>query len=232
MPLAKLNVSIKAATIVARCLYSESEVRMNENQMNTGRGYWLAWFLASSIGYGMGAVLGASFAYGIFNRDPFNILMGATEGTLMGAIGGYLQWVVLRERIAGTGLWGLTSALGFGSALGALIAAATGENNAMAGVMILGSVFGVVSGILQWLILRRKVPRAGWWLLANLLGSLVGAVAIHIATAISETGNWGLALMTFGLVFGAGNGAITGAALVWLLRQSSSSNFVGIAIAH
>jgi hypothetical protein len=191
---------------------------MNENQMNTGRGYWLAWFLASSMGYGMGAVLGASFAYRIFNREPFTILMGVTLGTVMGAIGGYFQWVVVRERIAGAGLWGLTGALGLGAAMGALIAADTGQNNVLAGVVILGAVFGLVSGTLQWLILRRKLPRAGWWLLANLLGSLVG--------------NWGLAIMMFGLVFGAGNGAITGAALVWLLRQSSSSNFEGIAIAH
>jgi len=38
--------------------------------------------------------------------------------------------------------------------------------------------------------------------------------------------------MTFGLVFGAGNGAITGAALFWLLRQSPFSNIEGLATAH
>ena len=195
---------------------------MNANQVNTGRSDWLAWFLASVIGYGLGAILGVSIAWRFFpTGDATN---GITLGVLMGLIGGYFQWVVLRERIAGAGLWGLTSALGLGSAMGALVAADTGENIAMAGVVILGSVFGVVSGILQWLILRRKVPQAGWWLLANLAGSLVGAVAILIAIAISGTGNWGLAVMTFGLVFGAANGAITGAALVWLLRQSPSRN--------
>jgi hypothetical protein len=87
---------------------------MNANQMNTGRGYCLAWFLASSMGYGMGAILGVSFAYGIFSSDPFDVLMGVTLGTVMGATGGYFQWVALRERIAGAGLWGLASALGLG----------------------------------------------------------------------------------------------------------------------
>ena len=149
----------------------------------------------------------------------------------MGAAGGYFQWVVLRERIAGAGLWGLASALGFGSAMGAPAAANPAEYPAMAGVLIL-SVFGVVGGILQSLILRRKIPRAGWWLLTNLMGSLVGAISFPIAVAISETGNWGLALMTFGLVFGAGNGAITGAALLWLLRQSPSGDVEGLAAAH
>jgi hypothetical protein len=203
---------------------------MNTNQMNTGRGYWLAWFLASIMGYGMGAFLGMYFAYGFFDRDPFDVTMGVTLGTVMGATGGYFQWVVLRERIAGAGLWGLASALGFGSAMGAIVAADTGENYVMAGVLV-GSVFGVASGILQWLILRRKVPRAGWWPLANLLGSLVGAIAIPIVASILEAGHWKLGVLTFGLVFGAGNGAITGAALVWLLRQSHSSNVEGLATA-
>ena len=204
---------------------------MNTNQMNTDRGYWLAWFLASAMGYGMGALLGLYFAYGLFDRDPFDITMGVTLGTVMGATGGYFQWVVLRERIAGAGWWTLASALALGLAVGAVVAADTGENYAMAGLLI-GSIFGVASGILQWLILRRKIARAGWWVLANLLGSMFGAMAIPIAAAISESSNWNLGVMLFGLVFGAGNGAITGAALVWLLRQSPSRDVEGLATAH
>ena len=204
---------------------------MNTNQMNTGRGYWLAWFLASVLGFGIGAILGAGVAYRFFPTDTYDAANGSTFGIVMGAIGGYFQWVVLRERIAGAGLWGLASALGFGLAMVAPAAANPGQNPAMAGFLIL-SVFGVIGGILQWLILRRNVPRAGWWPLANLLGSLVGAICLPIGVAISETGNWGLALMTFGLVFGAGNGAITGAALLWLLRQSPSGDVEGLAAAH
>ena len=200
---------------------------MNTNQMDTGRGYWLAWFLASVIGYIFGAVLGVSVAERLFDRSPFHIVMGLAFGTVMGATGGYFQWFVLRERIAGAGLWTLASALGFGLAM----AIDTGDNYAMTGVL-LGSIFGVVGGILQWLILRRKVARAGWWLLANLLGSLAGAIGILIAVPIGEAGNWGLAIITFGLVFGAGNGAITGGALVWLLRQSYTRYIEDLATAN
>jgi hypothetical protein len=204
---------------------------MKTEQVDTGRGYWLAWFLLSALGYGMGAILGFSFIYNLSPTDTFDATRGIMSGILMGATGGYFQWVVLNERISGAGLWGLASALGFGSAMGASAAANPDDNPAMAGFLIV-SVFGVVGGILQWLILRRKVPRAGWWLLANLLGSLVGAIGPSTAVAISETGNWGLVLMAFGLLFGAGNGAITGAALVWLLRQSPSGEIERIAIAH
>jgi hypothetical protein len=222
---------IKTATLWFVPFFSEREIRMNANQMNTGRGYWLAWFLASVMGFGMGALLGMGFAYGLFNRDPFDTIMGVTMGTVMGATGGYFQWVVLRERIARIGLWGLASALGFGLAMGAVIAADAGENYAMAGVLI-GSVYGAAGGILHWLILRRHVARAGWWLLANMLGSWVGVIGIPATVAISEAGNWDLGLMIFGLVFGAGHGAITGIALVWLLRQSPSGDVKGLATAH
>jgi len=214
--------------MMARHFYSEREVRMNTDQMTTARSYWLAWFLVSVVGFGMGAILGVSVAYGLFDRDPFDTIMGLTLGTVMGATGGYLQWVVLRERIAGAGLWWLASALGSGLAMGAVEAANTGENYALT-VVLLGSVFGVVGGILQWLILRRNVPQAGWWLLANLLGSFVGAIALPVATIIGEAGYWTSAIMTLGLVFGAGNGSITGGALVWLLRQSHSGQIEDLA---
>lgn len=204
---------------------------MDTEHENVGRGLWLAWFLASAMGFGLGALLGVYFAYGLFDRDPFDIVMAVTLGTVMGATGGYFQWVVLRERIAGAGLWALTGALGFGLAMGVSSAANMVENDAMTGVLI-GSVYGIAGGIPHWLILRRKVPRAGGWLPANILGSLVGAIAIPIAAAIGEAGNWDLGVLTFGLVFGAGNGAITGAALICLLRKSASSNIEGLATAH
>jgi hypothetical protein len=213
---------------VVRHFYSEKEVRMNANQMNTGRGYWLAWLLASVLGYGMGGILGTAFSSSLFPVGRFEAANGITLGIVMGAAGGYFQWVVLRERIAGAGLWGVASALGFGLAIGAVIAADAGENFAIAS-LLMAAVFGAATGILQWLILRRKVQRAGWWLFANLLGSLVGAIGTPVAGVIFDAGNWGLGVLTFGLVFGAGNGAITGAALIWLLRQSPSGDMEGLA---
>ena len=203
---------------------------MNEDQNNVGTGYWLAWFLVSSVGYGFGAILGFSFVYNLAPTDTFDVTRDILSGILMGATGGYFQWMVLTQQIGGTGWWGLTSALGLGLAMGASTVATPDDNPAMAGFFIV-SVFGVVSGILQWLILRRKVLRAGWWLLANLLGSLVGAIGPFAAVAIGESGNWGLAILVFGMGFGAISGAITGAVLVWLLRQPPATDVEGLAAA-
>jgi len=86
----------------------------------------------------------------------------------------------------------------------------------------MGSVLGIVSGILQWLILRRKVAHAGWWLVASCIGSLIGFLDFRFVVALGEAGKWTQTILTFGLVFGAGYGAITGAMLIWLLRQSSA----------
>jgi len=55
-----------------------------------------------------------------FDRDGFDATLGITLGIVMGATGGYLQWVVLREKVARAGSWILASTLGFAVAGGAL----------------------------------------------------------------------------------------------------------------
>jgi len=204
---------------------------MNANQIKTDRNYWLAWVLASAIGYCFGAILGSAVASNLFPLDRFYAANGITLGIVTGAVGGYFQWVVLRERITGAGLWWLPGALGLGLAIGVIITTGTGRNYPVAG-LLMAAIFGVTSGVLQWLILRRKISLAGWWLLANILGTLVGATGFPIAGIIFDAGNWGLGLLTFGLLFGAGNGAITGAALIWLLRKSSSYDIEGLPTVH
>ena len=119
---------------------------MNANQMNTGRGCWLAWFLASILGFGVGALLGIHVAYSLFPGNEFNTAMGITLGIVLGATGGFMQWVVLRERIAGIGLWALASTLGFAAAMGTIGMGGMGENYVMAGILMV-VVFGIVGGI-------------------------------------------------------------------------------------
>ena len=74
---------------------------------------------------------------------------------------------------------------------------------------------GAVTGILQWLVLRGKVSRAGWWVLASTVGWGL-SMGMSIAIPSGETEEGGLLSL---VVTGAVMGAITGAALVWLLRQ-------------
>ena len=69
---------------------------------------------------------------------------------------------------------------------------------------------GAVVGIAQWFVLRRQVSRAGWWVLASIVGFVV-ASTVQFAVAVS--------LVAASVVVGAVYGAITGGVLVWLLRQ-------------
>ncbi len=49
----------------------------------------------------------------------------------------------------------------------------------------LGFVFPPLQPLAQWLVLRRHISRAGWWVLATILGMAVGG-AVGMATGVSR----------------------------------------------
>ena len=124
--------------------------------------------------------------------------------------------------------WTLLSALGYAlSFLLAFVAGwATGGILALFGIVgvaggfilafaVGGVLIGCVVGIIQWLILRRYVPRAGWWILASAVGSGVSfACALALAGAMNES--WALGGLIGGVVGGAAVGVIQ-----WLLLRYS-----------
>jgi hypothetical protein len=80
----------------------------------------------------------------------------------------------------------------------------------------------VLTGVMQWLVLRRQVPRAGWWIPASVAAHFSGiAVGIYMSTIFS------VALYSVfhlsELIGVAVIALITGAALVWLLRQPAAA---------
>ena len=187
---------------------------MNTERTNIGTGFWLQWVLASMLGFAAGAAMGNAVTDWAFTA-------------LFGAVGGFMQWLVLRRQIAAAGWWVLASTLGFAIAPIAAIAGVMAmsqvmslDGNPMAAPILLGVLFGVLSAIMPWLVLRRQLARAGWWVPAHLLGSLVGGamgiVAFHVMALI---GFYQFPWAAAGAMFGAGLGAITGITLVWLLRQ-------------
>jgi len=92
--------------------------------------------------------------------------------------------------------WVVFGALAVGGAVGSVVA-------------------GAVVGTAQWLILRRRVHRGGWWVLASAVGLAVGWMAGGRVGSV--TGAVGVAWV--GLVVGAVYGALTGIVLVLLLRR-------------
>ena len=123
-----------------------------------------------------------------------------------------LQWVV-----ATTVSWVLIVLLFGVLSLGAGVRQAVSETVGFSvGFAIGGAIAGAVVGLAQWLVLRRQVSQAGWWVLAS---SLSLAVLFVVSDALGGNDvTSGRAVVAF-VVAGVLAGAITGSALVRLLRQ-------------
>ena len=209
----------------------------------TGWDLWLQWVLASILGYGGGTTIGnalanlvpqmtctQSFSDSFIDRltnfaciEPSLSLLLIV--LILGLAGGFMQWLVLRRRIAGAGWWIPASALGFPLALVIADKALRLVGDFAAAPILLGILFGVLSGAMPWLVLRRQNSRAGWWLPAHLLGSLVGgALGIVAFHAMALLRLYQFPWAAGGAMFGAGLGAITGITLVWLLRQPTAKH--------
>ena len=181
-----------------------------EPRRKPGWGFWLLWVLASSVGLAVGdAVVRA--------------VGGAVSGAVFGAVAGVAQWLLLRRQVRRAGWWILASTVGLAVGL-AVVNAVVGAVSGAVPSDVVGAVVGAVSGVAQWLILRRQVRRAGWWILASTVGWAVGlavggAVGWAVVNAVVDAVGWAVGLAAGWAVVGAVSGSITGTVLVWLLRQ-------------
>jgi hypothetical protein len=135
-------------------------------------------------------------------QRPTVILAGYLGLAVGGILMGVLHALVLRKHVTQAWRWVLAS-LGATAVVGVVIFG-VGVVSADLGWLAGVSVFGTVVGVLQWAVLRRQVPRAGWWVLASTAGWVVGMPLGDV------NGPPGL---------GAAYGVITGTVLVWLLRR-------------
>jgi hypothetical protein len=203
---------------------------MDTNQNHVGRNFWLQWVSASFLGFAIGGVLGG-FTMFAFSGDLW-ILGFALFGAMFGAAGGIMQWMVLRRYIIQIGGWVLATTVGY--SLAALTTALSfslpSSDVAVVGLVVFGTVAGIVCGIWQWFVLRQRVAHAGWWVLASILGLIVGmGIGGPVAMSLGQAGRVIEPTIVFGVLFGLGVGAIPGAVLVWLLRQSESGSSERIA---
>jgi uncharacterized membrane protein (Fun14 family) len=167
-------------------------------------------------------------------------------GTLLeGVLIGFAQARVLRERLPPLPLKSWIMA----TALGAAIAWALGMiPSTIMGLMspqhassppdlpdsaqyllatAMGLVLGAILGIPQWHVLRRYVPRAGFWVAANALAWLIGMPLIFFGMGtLTENADIVRVILTVFatcLATGVVVGAIHGWALVRLLRRDDAA---------
>jgi hypothetical protein len=211
-----------------------------------GWGFWLWWVLVSTVGWFVGFIMGFVLATIIVEPSMAGGgVLGSTLGyfmfgALLGSVVSLMQWLVLRLHVSRAGWWMagwwiLASTAGFAVAFGAPRAAEgaieafgysevfdeLGTFAMVLGLTLTVALGGAVTGILQMLVLRARVFRAGWWVLASAVGWGLGMAMLVCGLWLDEVSVSDSELALFGSGVGGGvvMGAVTGGTLVWLLRQ-------------
>ncbi len=177
----------------------------------------LGWTLANTAGWFLGYGLMDYVLRGLgwlSNTTPM-----AIQGVIYTAGAGILalwQWLPLRSRVHQPIAWLALSVLGFAAGWSGyrLVEAVTVRNageEGIAGPMLFFTVIGLAVGVAQWLMLRRALERAGWWVAANAVGWALGSLALFAVNA---------GPVAFYTLFGLLSGAVTGLCLALLSDTS------------
>ncbi len=200
---------------------------------------WWRWTVATAtgelLGFAVPAAVGALAVTGLAGlptvpRALATLALVALAGVVEGAALGLAQWLVLRRALPPSAAcaWALPTALAAGLAYILGFAPSTLDDlgaptPAVIAAWVLVAVPLLLSiGLAQWTALRRYVPRAGQWVAANALGWLLGLPFTFAGIALVPDGSPIAAYIAAGAVsgwlMGAAVGAVTGLALVRLLR--------------
>jgi hypothetical protein len=104
---------------------------------------------------------------------------------------GVAQWLLLQRAFAGLRWWWViltvgAGIIGGGSALS--VAWVQDYGRSLGNDMALYAIIFAIIGAAQWLELRRAAPRAGWWIVASVLGDVALWLAYAAVTAIGPVG--------------------------------------------
>jgi hypothetical protein len=217
---------------------------------------WGEWVAANAageaIGLGATALIWLGLAGWLETTRGIAGSLAVAAGVVLGGMAleggavGTAQWLVLRRLIPGVSwrAWALATAAGAGVAwsLGMIPStlAALGGDGAGAPMGELGDLatyglaaalgfgLGPILGLPQWVVLRRVVRRAGWWIPANAVAWAAGMPIVFIGAGAMTT-DWPMVgLAAVGLLTLAATGAVVGAihglALLWLAPPGCSAS--------
>ncbi len=182
--------------------------------LSAGWSLWLLWTIATALGFTLGIGL---------SQLALTAMGEILSSIAFGSIAGLAQWFILRKRFHVSGWWVLATSLG--ATLG--LVATNAVHEALMGVRValvvgvLGlTVLGLLVGIAQWLVLRKHLHRAGWWVLASAAGWFLGGL---IAWAIRLQFVEFVKILADFAILGIIAGASTGLGLL-LFKDSSDSS--------
>jgi hypothetical protein len=211
----------------------EVDVGRTERSRSIGWSFWSQWVLASVLGAAVGwgtsstVYLLLGLTEDAVARVPAKVAMFAADGVALGVGVGAAQFLVLRVHLDGAGRWVLATAVGYGAgfALTGLLEKAISE---AFGAFVGYALTALAIGLLPWLlVLRGRVARSGWWILANAVGFYLGVFAA-IASVPLVTSSLGLARPSnLGQsVAGIGYAMVIAAVIALFLGLTTASAFV------
>jgi hypothetical protein len=196
---------------------------MKIEQGQNNKKVWVRWVAANIAGFLITFVL-LALLDGFLGEAATRDVIGHTIVFVVGGIlFGVFQWLALRHHIS----------LSRGNIVCNTVACTVGLiGGFITGYVLAGPPFdfvgsvimvGLLGGIVQWLVLRRQVFSAGWWLAASfggfLLAALIGAIFLVLfADALDKvvgSGTVGFVAIvtTYSLLIGLVAGSITGSVL-------------------
>ena len=180
---------------------------------------WIRWVVATTVSWAL------AWPVGVWIIQPKdNYVIFAVIGPLIGGLSGTAQSFILRPHVPRAAWWVVASIVGGAPScfLGALI-----DKGFFVGIVLVVVLIGGLSGTAQSFVLRPHVPRAGWWVVASIVGVAMGGAAtfFSVMSVMEERFSYGIYgnLSVAGALSGAVIGIITGSVLVWLLGKRISA---------
>jgi hypothetical protein len=195
---------------------------MNIEQKQVGWSFWIWWTGLTIIGGLAGNYIADMLSLGMLNWPTDAGILLSMLGSGVFALSVSAAQLILLRRLFSKTAWWLVAGTS-GRALGMLIGSITiviisHQFNLQAGLWSSGiylTVRGAVLGASQWLILKQWRTKAGWWVLGNAIGWMLGSTLLDLFIPSITTS----APIISDLISVAIAGAVTGAVMVWILRQ-------------
>jgi len=180
---------------------------------------WPLWVLLSAIGGGVGFLMGLDSADLISRIIDQSILDEPIIYGILGTSTAFLQWIIIRAYLPKASRWVLASAASW-ILIGALADRVEIKGNL---VLLLPAILGATVGTFQWLVLHNHIPKAGFWIAANVVARVFGwhigsAMDGFVSTFVSSE-RLGLAVLFS--IYEAIVAIFTGFTFIWMLRQTS-----------
>lgn len=197
---------------------------MSQPSGKTYAGIWLLWIAATAVGTSAGAAaaigIEAVSANLLYQHQP--TVLQFLPLILMVTAPGVFQWLIVRKLFERTGWWIPASAVGSFLAflpLSYILGVDVTDIGAFVSTFVgfITIAAGAVAGTMQVLVLRQWVWHSDWWILATIISALTTNWT-HIALAAGSLEHRVFHFPVACAITGAQSGAITGFALVGLLR--------------